>query len=99
MSDVGYLAALLGGVLALLSPCSAMLLPAFFAYAFGSRRRLVSRTGVFYLGLALLPPFAGFVRDLTGLPAAPLLTAAGFLAVCLTALGIYASAMRRQKAM
>ena len=31
MSDIGYLAALLGGVLALLSPCSAMLLPAFFA--------------------------------------------------------------------
>ncbi|MCX4391311.1 cytochrome c biogenesis CcdA family protein [Micromonospora peucetia] len=54
MSDVGYLAALLGGVLALLSPCSAMLLPAFFAYAFGSRRRLVARTGVFYLGLAAL---------------------------------------------
>ena len=52
MSDIGYLAALLGGVLALLSPCSALLLPGFFAYAFGSRRRLVARTGVFYLGLA-----------------------------------------------
>ncbi|MEV5767101.1 cytochrome c biogenesis CcdA family protein [Micromonospora sp. NPDC052213] len=52
MSDVGYLAALLGGTLALLSPCSAMLLPSFFAYAFGSPGRLVARTGVFYLGLA-----------------------------------------------
>ena len=49
---------------------------------------------LFYLGLALLPPFAGFVRDLTGAPAAPLLTAAGFLAICVTALGVYAAAMR-----
>ncbi|MBW6400626.1 MFS transporter [Roseomonas sp. HJA6] len=53
---------------------------------------------LFYLGLALLPPFAGFVRDLTGVAAAPLLTAAGFLAVCVTALGIYADAMRRRAA-
>ncbi len=40
-----------GGILALLSPCSALLLPAFFAYAFGSTRRLVGRTIVFYVGL------------------------------------------------
>lgn len=61
MSDIGYLAALLGGVLALLSPCSAMLLPAFFAYAFQHPRQLLARTGVFYLGLAavLVPLGAG----------------------------------------
>ncbi|SCG70317.1 cytochrome c biogenesis CcdA family protein [Micromonospora halophytica] len=61
MSDIGYLAALLGGVLALLSPCSAMLLPAFFAYAFQHPGRLLARTGVFYLGLAavLVPLGAG----------------------------------------
>lgn len=61
MSDIGYLAALLGGVLALLSPCSAMLLPAFFAYAFQNPRQLLARTGVFYLGLAavLVPLGAG----------------------------------------
>ncbi|MDQ2789011.1 MAG: cytochrome C biogenesis protein CcdA [Pseudonocardiales bacterium] len=52
MSDIGYLAALLGGVLALLSPCSALLLPSFFAYAFSSRGELLARTTVFYLGLA-----------------------------------------------
>ena len=51
---------------------------------------------LFYLGLALLPPLAGLVRDATGAPAAPLLTAAGFLALCLTALGVYAAAMRGQ---
>ncbi len=49
--SVGYLAALLGGVLTLFSPCSALLLPAFFAYSFTERTRLVARTAVFYLGL------------------------------------------------
>ncbi|HET7480644.1 MAG TPA: cytochrome c biogenesis CcdA family protein [Rubrobacteraceae bacterium] len=50
--EVSYLAAFLGGVLSLLSPCSALLLPAFFAYAFGGGGELVKKTGVFYLGLA-----------------------------------------------
>ena len=46
--------AFVGGVLSLLSPCSALLLPAFFAYAFPSRVRLLLRTLVFYLGLITL---------------------------------------------
>lgn len=53
MSEVSFLTALLAGVLALLSPCSALLLPSFFAYAFASPRALMARTGVFYLGLTL----------------------------------------------
>ncbi|MEU9487839.1 cytochrome c biogenesis CcdA family protein [Streptomyces decoyicus] len=52
MTDIGYLAAFLGGALALLSPCSALLLPAFFAYSLSTPGRLMARTGVFYLGLA-----------------------------------------------
>jgi cytochrome c biogenesis protein CcdA len=52
VTGIGYLAAFLGGVLTLLSPCSALLLPAFFAYAFASRSRLLGRTAVFYAGLA-----------------------------------------------
>ncbi|MGE7385144.1 cytochrome c biogenesis CcdA family protein [Streptomyces sp. NPDC004126] len=52
MTHIGYLAALLGGLLALLSPCSALLLPAFFAYSVDSRSRLLARTGIFYAGLA-----------------------------------------------
>ena len=51
MVEVSLLASFLGGLLSLLSPCSALLLPAFFAYAFQSRGELVGRTGVFYLGL------------------------------------------------
>lgn len=50
--DIGYLAALMGGALALVSPCSALLLPAFFAYSLDTPGRLLARTGVFYLGLA-----------------------------------------------
>ncbi|MEV7592475.1 cytochrome c biogenesis CcdA family protein [Streptomyces sp. NPDC090085] len=52
MTDIGYLAALLGGLLALLSPCSALLLPAFFAYSIDSPTRLLARTCIFYAGLA-----------------------------------------------
>src|SRR5699024_3653717 len=50
--EVGLLGAFLGGLLTLLSPCSAMLLRAFFSYAFARPKELVTRTGVFYLGLA-----------------------------------------------
>lgn len=61
MIDVGLLGAFLGGLFALVSPCSALLLPAFFAYAFGGLVRLASRTVLFYLGLAavLVPIGAG----------------------------------------
>ncbi len=52
MVEASYLATFLGGVLTLLSPCSALLLPAFFAYAFQSKGELVRKTGIFYLGLA-----------------------------------------------
>lgn len=51
-ADIGYFAALLGGLLALVSPCSALLLPAFFAYSIDSASRLLARTGIFYAGLA-----------------------------------------------
>lgn len=53
LPEASYLAAFLGGLFSLLSPCSALLLPAFFAYAFESRRELVRKTLVFYLGLCV----------------------------------------------
>ncbi len=49
--NLTLLGAFLGGILTLLSPCSVMLLPAFFAYAFSSPGALLARTGVFFLGL------------------------------------------------
>jgi cytochrome c biogenesis protein CcdA len=51
MTGIGFAGALAGGVLALLSPCSVMLLPAFFAFAFDRTRTLILRVGVFFLGL------------------------------------------------
>ena len=66
--DIGYTGAFLGGILTLLSPCSVMLLPAFFAYAFTSPTALIGRTAVFYAGLsATLVPlgiFSGSVGSL-----------------------------------
>ncbi|MFD6195465.1 cytochrome c biogenesis CcdA family protein [Mycobacteriaceae bacterium NPDC060252] len=61
MIDVGILGALLGGVLTLVSPCSAMLLPSFFAYSFDRAGLLLRRTGLFYLGMltVLMPLGAG----------------------------------------
>ena len=65
MIDIGFAGALIGGLLSLLSPCSVMLLPAFFAYAFGSPRQLLARTGLFYLGLvASLVPLGIFAATL-----------------------------------
>ena len=51
---VGYVVAFLGGILTLASPCSAFLLPSFFAYAFPSAGRLLLHTLVFYVGLVLV---------------------------------------------
>ncbi|MFI6595835.1 cytochrome c biogenesis CcdA family protein [Nonomuraea sp. NPDC050536] len=51
MTHLGYATAFLGGLFSLLSPCGALLLPAFFAYAFPTGRALLSRTLLFYLGL------------------------------------------------
>lgn len=52
--DIGLIAAFLGGVLALLSPCGALLLPAFFASSVGGGLRLGLHALVFYLGLVLV---------------------------------------------
>ena len=53
LPEASYLAAFLGGLFSLFSPCSALLLPAFFAYAFESRGELVRKTVIFYLGLCV----------------------------------------------
>lgn len=52
--DIGLISALIGGVLALLSPCAALLMPAFFASTVGSGPRLLLHGTVFYFGLLLV---------------------------------------------
>ncbi|MDP9806070.1 cytochrome c biogenesis protein CcdA [Trueperella bonasi] len=52
--DIGFVTAFVGGMLALLSPCAALLLPAFFASTINSGARLVLHSIVFYLGLIVV---------------------------------------------
>ena len=49
--DIGFVTALIGGALALLSPCGALLLPAFFASTASSGARLWAHGGLFTFGL------------------------------------------------
>lgn len=60
--EIGLVTALLGGTLALLSPCGALLLPTFFASTVGAGPRLLLHAGVFYSGmvLVLVPLGIGF---------------------------------------
>lgn len=67
MSALPPLAALLGGALTLLAPCSAMVLPAFFAYAFQSTRELAARTALFWAGLLLALVPLGALAGAAGL--------------------------------
>ena len=96
--------AFLGGVLTLLSPCSVMLLPAFFAYAFTSTGALLARTGVFFLGLAtaLVPLglLAGTVGAWVSLHRFELVTVASLLVIVLGLLmmsGIPLPGLMRQR--
>jgi cytochrome c biogenesis protein CcdA len=61
VSGIGIAGAFLGGLAALLSPCSALLLPSFFAYAFDRAHILIQRTVAFWVGLCvvLVPLGAG----------------------------------------
>ena len=52
--EIGFAVAFAGGVLSILSPCSAFLLPAFFALAFSSPARLFGQATLFFLGLATI---------------------------------------------
>lgn len=52
--DIGFVSAFVGGVLALLSPCAALLLPAFFASTVGAGTRLLLHGTVFYSGMLLV---------------------------------------------
>lgn len=52
--DLGFVSAFVGGALALLSPCAAFLLPAFFASTVGAGPRLLLHGLVFYTGMLVV---------------------------------------------
>jgi len=93
MGELGLTAALLGGALTLISPCSALLLPSFFAYAFASPRDLIARTGIFWVGLCvtLVPLGAGsaWVSSLFYGHRATLIAIAGWLIIAMGALQFF----------
>ncbi|MBK0419305.1 cytochrome c biogenesis protein CcdA [Leucobacter sp. CSA1] len=102
--SLSLLGAFLGGVLTLLSPCSAMLLPAFFAYAFNSAGALLARTGVFFLGLATALVPLGLLAGSLGVWVSAhrhaLMTGAAILVIALglvMLLGIRLPALARQR--
>jgi cytochrome c biogenesis protein CcdA len=87
--DIGFAGALVGGLLTLLSPCSVMLLPAFFAYAFVTPSKLVGYTGLFYVGLlTTLVPLGIFSASLGGLVSAHRVILVGIVATLVILMGI-----------
>ncbi|MGV3114992.1 cytochrome c biogenesis CcdA family protein [Corynebacterium freneyi] len=94
VGSIGVVGAFLGGLLSLLSPCSALLLPSFFAYTFDGVGKLVQRTAVFYLGMiAVLVPMGagvGAVGSLLTVHRSTVTVVAGLVVIALgvfTALG------------
>jgi len=57
--------ALIAGLLSLLSPCTLPVVPAFFAYAFGSKN-VIGKTAAFFLGLSTLFVLLGIGANLIG---------------------------------
>lgn len=89
MLDIGFAAAFAGGVLSLLSPCSALLLPAFLAYAFQSPGALLGRTVVFFAGLVtVLVPLGTGMGSLGAVLNAHRGTVVSLAGVVLIALGV-----------
>lgn len=52
--EIGLVTAFLGGMLAILSPCGALLLPAFFASTVGTGPKLFLHGMIFYVGLLIV---------------------------------------------
>lgn len=91
--EVGYLAALFAGALALLSPCGALLLPSFFAVTFTGAQRMLPHALVFLAGLiTLLAPLgagAAFAGSLLTAHRGTLILVSGWLIIVLGAVQIF----------
>lgn len=90
VGSIGVVGAFLGGLLSLLSPCSALLLPSFFAYAFDGVGKLVQRTAVFYLGMiAMLVPMGAGVGAVGSLLTVHRSTVTMIAGLVVIALGVF----------
>ncbi|GMA41296.1 cytochrome c biogenesis CcdA family protein [Mobilicoccus caccae] len=89
MTEIGYAAALFGGIATVLSPCAAMLLPAFFAYAFTSATTMIGRTLIFFCGLlTTLVPIGALAGGLGALLVAERTALVTIAAVVVIVLGV-----------
>ncbi len=64
--QVSYLVAFIGGIVSLLSPCSAAVLPAFFAYSFKEKTQLVKKSFIFFIGLSIPLVLLGLSASVAG---------------------------------
>lgn len=64
--QVSYLVAFIGGIISLLSPCSAAVLPAFFAYSFKEKTQLVKKSFIFFIGLSIPLVLLGLSASVAG---------------------------------
>jgi cytochrome c-type biogenesis protein len=91
--EIGFAYALVGGMLGVLSPCNALLLPAFFANIATSRARLLSLGSVFLAGLlATLVPLGlgmGWLGGTFTIDRGVLLGGAGWVLVALGLLSAF----------
>lgn len=64
--QISYLVAFIGGMISLLSPCSAAVIPAFFAYSFKEKTQLVKKSLVFFIGLSIPLVLLGLSASIAG---------------------------------
>lgn len=99
--SVGYFTAFLAGILALLSPCGALLLPSFFAVTISGARRLALHAVVFFAGLiTILGPLgagAGFAGALLATHRGTIVLISGWLIVVLGTIQIFGGGLDLQR--
>lgn len=64
--QVSYFVAFIGGIISLLSPCSAAVLPAFFAYSFKEKTQLMKKSFIFFIGLSIPLVLLGLSASVAG---------------------------------
>ncbi len=71
ITNMLYVVAFIGGILMILTPCSAATIPAYFANTFGekssgSKSKITQRTAVFFLGFSVVYAFMGGGASIIG---------------------------------
>lgn len=91
--ETGYFVALIGGMLSIFSPCSALLLPSFFAYTATSKARLSLMATAFFGGLLLtmvpLGMGVAWVGAMLPMSQQEMMRASGWLIIVLGVLQIF----------